>query len=688
MSLPRHRFRLLFVLVLLISSLACGLSGVGGADPTATAAPTEAVAVAEPSATSLPPTMTPSATATQTPPATATPMPTAPSPTVTVAPEATATTMTLPLSQGGMPANNGKPYEVTFDDEDDWRVSDEFVGYVQDGVFVFSVAEAESIFWTYAGETGMGAGVYEVQVQQTVGRDDPAYGLILGVSADGDDFYAFEVSSDGYYAISKCSLACDEYESLSGGNLWVPSADVPVGLNVVHNLSVLVSSNGEMQFYDNDVLLETVTDPEFAGGDIGMIVETFDGADITVEFDNLRFTPAADVASVACANEDGNLAISHDGRYFSGSEAGAIYVASSETALNGFADGAVSIYVEAGPPEELDILDITVESDPARQLEAFLASEELLAIFGDVEIVQEVAPTRINEQRAAQAVLRLDVPGSESRYQLTIVVYEAEELVGVLAAFVPVTLVENVQPVVAQLRDSVLIGPAVAPVCQHVPAAVTVGDANAPGLVPIMPGQILLAQRQNRGETGRYSLTAATANELLLVVAPEDDSSDLVLRLLDPAGHLIQEVDGAVSGQAETTTSPPEAGVTYLIEVAEFFDKRSAYSLAIIDVAADSPALLDTVAVALAEDGLFRYGWNGVVGQPIVLYVQGESDLDLMIDLQDGDGLFLAYADAGLDGEPELILFIPEADGRVFFVIREFSGKPGTLTISVMAAAP
>ena len=192
----------------------------------------------------------------------------------------------------------GGGYEMTFSSTDDWVLEGGagFTGYVEDGSFKFIVDDSESIFWTYAGETfneedTVAAGTYEVQVTQTAGPEDPAYGLILGVNSIGTAFYLFEVSTDGFYSISSCSSSCDEFESLTGDNLWIESTDVQQGLNVTHNLKVVITESGDVTFSDNGVQLYTFNDPNMTGDDIGMVVETFDGANVTVSFDNLKYTP-------------------------------------------------------------------------------------------------------------------------------------------------------------------------------------------------------------------------------------------------------------------------------------------------------------------------------------------------------------------------------------------------------------
>ena len=186
----------------------------------------------------------------------------------------------------------GGGYEMTFDSTDDWILESSagFSGFVQDGAFRFVVDEAQSIFWTFAGEE-LEAGTYEVQVTQILGPDDPGYGIIFGVDETGNDFYLFEVSSDGFFLVAKCTSGCDDLTVLNEGEMWTETSDVRSGLNVTHNLKVEVTATGDMTFSDNGVVLLEASDPDFVGGDIGMIVETFDGANVTVEFDNLKFTP-------------------------------------------------------------------------------------------------------------------------------------------------------------------------------------------------------------------------------------------------------------------------------------------------------------------------------------------------------------------------------------------------------------
>jgi hypothetical protein len=296
-------------------------------------------------------------------------------------------------------------------------------------------------------------------------------------------------------------------------------------------------------------------------------------------------------------------------------------------------------------------------------------------------------PVQINGQRAARAELVLNVPDSETRYQFFIVIVEGETLAGVMAAFVPAAQVEAMRPALERQINSAVIGPTAAPVCQHVPGPVGGGGTALGVAVPIVPGQIIVGERQNREVTGRYTLTATSDNELLVIVSPEDNSSDIVLRILVDDGTLIEEVDGAISGQAETTTFTPQSGRTYTFAVEEYFGSRSAYSIAIIDVGPGSTALLDEVDGELAENGVFTYTWDGVVGQPIVFYLEADGSLDLTIDMFDSGGGYLDYADAGLDGEPELIVYIPATNGQVSFEVKDFSGMSGSFQLWVLAVS-
>ena len=184
-------------------------------------------------------------------------------------------------------------YEDTFDNADNWQVNDTSgaSATVADGVFRFTVTDSQSIFWITDGNQTFGDGTWEVDVTQIAGPEDAGYGLVFREDADNDNFYLFEVSTDGYIWIGACFAGCDEITMLVGDG-WVQTSDVATGLNRRHALRV-ESTGGDMVFFVNDVEVGRATDTSFVEGDLGMLVETFDEGGVVVEFDNLKFTPPA-----------------------------------------------------------------------------------------------------------------------------------------------------------------------------------------------------------------------------------------------------------------------------------------------------------------------------------------------------------------------------------------------------------
>ena len=182
-------------------------------------------------------------------------------------------------------------YDETFDNDSNWQVNDTdgASATVADGVFRFTVTEPEAIYWITDGEQSFGDGTWEVDVTQIAGPVDAGYGLVFREDASVDNFYLFQVSTDGFIWIGACYAGCEDITMLVGDG-WVESSDVAVGLNQRHALRV-ESTGGDMVFYVNDVEVGRATDTSFAEGDLGMLVETFADGGAVVEFDNLKFTP-------------------------------------------------------------------------------------------------------------------------------------------------------------------------------------------------------------------------------------------------------------------------------------------------------------------------------------------------------------------------------------------------------------
>jgi hypothetical protein len=134
-----------------------------------------------------------------------------------------------------------------------------------------------------------GASFSDVSIQAEVrletGSSDNNFGLLCRYQ-DMDNFYAFLISSDGYYAIAKV-IDGAPYTILSGdGTHLMPSEAIlvdPAAVNEIH----AICAGDELTLYVNGQQLTGVTDRDLDAGDIGFIVSTYESAPTEIHFDNL-----------------------------------------------------------------------------------------------------------------------------------------------------------------------------------------------------------------------------------------------------------------------------------------------------------------------------------------------------------------------------------------------------------------
>lgn len=134
----------------------------------------------------------------------------------------------------------------------------------------------------------MSSGTYSVDVLQTDGTPNAAYGLLLGAAREARTFTMLQISSDGFVWIGQCVQDCAEATTLIGEG-WFESEAIHTGVGAMNNLRVRVDGV-VMSFYINDTYIGEVESDEPISGDVGLAVETFGEGDVSVQFDNLRVT--------------------------------------------------------------------------------------------------------------------------------------------------------------------------------------------------------------------------------------------------------------------------------------------------------------------------------------------------------------------------------------------------------------
>jgi len=120
----------------------------------------------------------------------------------------------------------------------------------------------------------------EVDATKLAGPDDNDYGVICRF-VDENNFYLFEISSDGYYSIGKYK---DNELILIGMDKMRASEEIRQGQATNHLRADCVGST--LTLYVNGKKLAEVTDADFKAGDVGLIAGSFETPGVDIWFDN------------------------------------------------------------------------------------------------------------------------------------------------------------------------------------------------------------------------------------------------------------------------------------------------------------------------------------------------------------------------------------------------------------------
>jgi len=162
---------------------------------------------------------------------------------------------------------------------DVWKRTDgSTVGYYQDGlVFIINsqntdyVSTANSIYTNVR---------LEAIANNLNGLLNNGFGLVCRYQ-DDSNYYAFLVSSDGYYGILR--VLYGGYTVLNGGKLQY-SESIYQGENVNHIRADCIGN--QLTLYVNNVPLAQVQDDVFSEGRIGLTASSFEEPGVAILFDN------------------------------------------------------------------------------------------------------------------------------------------------------------------------------------------------------------------------------------------------------------------------------------------------------------------------------------------------------------------------------------------------------------------
>ncbi len=180
-------------------------------------------------------------------------------------------------------------YVETFDETGNWRTDSdsEVAGVVENGVYDFTIFADELTSWTTAGEN-FKDGLYEVEATQVDGPDNNAFGLLFRLDDQNDNFYAFQISGDGFVWIGRYRNGIAEEPIVN--DWWFESTAVKPGDGATNKLSVRAEGQN-LIFLVNDIEVGRVSDDAFPSGDIGLMVRSLGQPNVHVQFDNFTVTP-------------------------------------------------------------------------------------------------------------------------------------------------------------------------------------------------------------------------------------------------------------------------------------------------------------------------------------------------------------------------------------------------------------
>lgn len=155
---------------------------------------------------------------------------------------------------------------------------------IKDNVLTINNSLSGQISWVNA-DRNFDDVIITTQARQIGGPNDNAYGVICRYQSESD-FYVFLISGDGYYAIGKYQTGTNQIEYLTDDGQYIYSDVINQG-EAANEIKASCVGN-ELTLTVNGILLDTVNDPTFVRGDIGLGASTFQPGTAEIEFDSIR----------------------------------------------------------------------------------------------------------------------------------------------------------------------------------------------------------------------------------------------------------------------------------------------------------------------------------------------------------------------------------------------------------------
>lgn len=163
-----------------------------------------------------------------------------------------------------------------YDDDDTWA------DYV-DGEYGLGVFRDEYVTWANPNRmTEFTDFEIDVDTRHVAGSLDNDFGVMVRYQPDDENFYLFEISSDGYYSVKL--MRAGQWVNLI---TWTESEAIETGTGSQNHIKIVCQGN-DFVFSVNDIYLDTVTDQAFPSGNIGLAAGTFSEPNVIIHFDNVQ----------------------------------------------------------------------------------------------------------------------------------------------------------------------------------------------------------------------------------------------------------------------------------------------------------------------------------------------------------------------------------------------------------------
>lgn len=154
-----------------------------------------------------------------------------------------------------------------------------FLALYKNGKYHVTAVPALYYSWNRIPRLNFSDFVLEVEATKEAGPDDNDFGVVVR-EFNNSDYYAFLLSSDGYYRVLK--LQNNSWVYVPD---WAKSSAIKIG-NAT-NLVKVVCNGDKFSFYANGAKLMDYNDSSFAKGRVGLLVEAKSEGNVTIGFDNL-----------------------------------------------------------------------------------------------------------------------------------------------------------------------------------------------------------------------------------------------------------------------------------------------------------------------------------------------------------------------------------------------------------------